>query len=593
MSTKRDEEMEYKSAVAPESITLQEDSIVFARASMLPVTIRGTGLPGMAVRNWDRLTWNAFYGHLPEAYSIVIRCEPPVVMQNSLRARRSIYEGALTVLAQKTGRNPSMAERERSAEMDQAESNIGRGKQIYRAFLMAAIYCARGREDDAELLRRQIETNLQTWGLMPQRFYHVADLSLQHLQPGGALYPEKETPYLFQEEALGMLPRPSCSKMPVDDALWIGKHYNAGHDVFFSYKTGLTTQPIPTSLTMILGGVGEGKTCLMRTIMAQRLLMGRTVVSIDPEGENNRLCESLGGTVVPAGIPRDSETCLMHPLSSTLDVDDERYAAGIFENAKFILKLLHGEGPITAAIENIIGMAIQRLWKNKHGPISFGDLLDTIGTMDSPETGLVIPFIQPYAQGGIYAGYFDRPKTLLKPDFEPGKWINFDLSEMADGTNKDIMLVLLAMFLRDAVTIGKNPMDIFFDEGWLLLRTPAFRNLIDELGRRARKRDVGVTMATHLPSDFMEEGTSLNLATTTFIGRMNPKEANPFLLAMGIPPSDAEKFADQITNLEPHVFMAVPAGNTATPFRVRVIIPPTWLQMFDRYKKMPKVTNAA
>ena len=264
----------------------------------------------------------------------------------------------------------------------------------------------------------------------------------------------------------------------------------------------------------------------------------------------------------------------------------------IFENAKFILKLLHGAAPITATIENIIGMAIQALWQKRHGPISFGDLMDTIGTMDSPVTELVIPFIQPYAEGGIYAGFFDRPTTLLKHDFEPGQWINFDLSEMAEGTNKDIMVVLLAMFLRDAVTIGKNPMDIFIDEGWLLLRTPAFRNLVDELGRRARKRDVGVTMSTHLPSDFMGQGTSLNLSTTTFMGRMNTMEAEPFLLAMGFAPSNAKRYADQINDLEPHVFMAIPAGNTTTPFRVQVIIPPTWLKMFDLYKKVPKGIDA-
>jgi len=53
--------------------------------------------------------------------------------------------------------------------------------------------------------------------------------------------------------------------------------------------------------------------------MLQRLLQGRTVISIDTEGENNKLCEAVGGRVVPAGIPEDTETCLIQQVASALD----------------------------------------------------------------------------------------------------------------------------------------------------------------------------------------------------------------------------------------------------------------------------------
>jgi len=106
---------------------------------------------------------------------------------------------------------------------------------------------------------------------------------------------------------------------------------------------------------------------------------------------------------------------------------------------------------------------------------------------------------------------------------------------MQEGSkSKTIVYVMLAAFLRDAVTIGRNPMDIFIDEGWVLLRSKVFRDMLDELGRRARKRDVAVVLTTHLPSDFLQHGTSLNLATNSFIGRMEKSQAFEYLGALGI-----------------------------------------------------------
>ena len=88
--------------------------------------------------------------------------------------------------------------------------------------------------------------------------------------------------------------------------------------MFFSFKEGLDPEapPPPHALTLILGEMGSGKTSLMRLILLQRLLQGRTAVSLDPEGENNRLCAALGGRVIPAGVPDDPETCLVHPLQA-------------------------------------------------------------------------------------------------------------------------------------------------------------------------------------------------------------------------------------------------------------------------------------
>jgi hypothetical protein len=581
---------DYQRIVAPESINLEpNDYVILARGAFLPLTVIGGGIPGSKERIWTRISAETFLGMLPVAYSFLFRVETPQEAKAKFTANRTIYEGILSAAAQKLGRTPSLHEQAQVDRMQIAETRVTEGDALYKACLLLAIYCANDQVEVGEQQRRYLEGRLRQIGLQPQRFYYEPIKALRHLQPGGLAFPAKDPPVLFENEVLALIPKLSCPKFPAGDAVWIGRHLREGTEVFYSFKYGLTSQPIPTSLITILGAPGEGKTYLMRSILMQRLLMGRTVVTIDPEGENNRLCQALGGTVIPANVPEDLNTCLMHPLEGTLLPGNAGYPSQVLENLLFVLKVVHGESAITPGIENLLGMAIMKIWEDRREAISFSDLVEKCATISSPDVSIAISLLQPYAQGGINSGYFDRPNALLNPDFEAGTWINFDLSQMQEGSkSKTIVYVMLAAFLRDAVTIGRNPMDIFIDEGWVLLRSKVFRDMLDELGRRARKRDVAVVLTTHLPSDFLQHGTSLNLATNSFIGRMEKSQAFEYLGALGIPPEKADETATIISNLSPYHFIAVPAGFSTLPFPVRVLIPSTWLTIFDKYKR----TNA-
>ena len=112
------------------------------------------------------------------------------------------------------------------------------------------------------------------------------------LQPGGNLFlGNLVQPRMLYEGFQHFLPLPSRRVIPVEDAVWIGIHSRDGRDVHFSYAAGLdpVTPPPPHSLTLILGEMGSGKTTLLRWILLQRLMQGRTILSIDPECKNNAL----------------------------------------------------------------------------------------------------------------------------------------------------------------------------------------------------------------------------------------------------------------------------------------------------------------
>ena len=132
------------------------------------------------------------------------------------------------------------------------------------------------------------------------------------------------------------------------------------------------------------------------------------------------------------------------------------------------------------------------------------------------------------------------------------------------------------------VTVGARPLDVYIDEGWRLLRGGAFTDLLDELGRRARKRGVGVTLTTHLPGDLVQRSTSLGLASTAFIGRLGPEEAYGFFRSLGAAEGEARSRAEQVARLPPRVFLAAPAGGRGAAFPVQVTIPASWLALWEQ-----------
>src|SRR5690606_14799224 len=138
------------------------------------------------------------------------------------------------------------------------------------------------------------------------------------------------------------MPAPSRQVLPVEDSVWIGTHARVGRDVHFSFTKGLDPAVPPPShaTTLFLCEPGAGKTSLLRWIKLQRLLQGRTVISIDPEGENNKLCEALGGKVVPAGIPEDKDTCLIHPLQGETPAE-------MLLAVRFLMAALAGESVLS------------------------------------------------------------------------------------------------------------------------------------------------------------------------------------------------------------------------------------------------------
>lgn len=564
----------YLTAVAPQAVEVQDDHLLFPRAGLFPLSVRGQGLPGMPERPWNRLTPGDFFNGFPTVFSLALQREAPDLLKRNLRARRTLFEGFLLALAEKTGRRPSLAEQAADTALDATESALAMGKPAFRVSLLAGLFAARGREKEAEIARRALEAGLRAKGFIPQRLVYIAERALHHFQPGGELFPGLDEPILLLEEAVRLMPNPTRQVCPAPDAVWLGSHAREGRDVYFSFRHGFdpSAPPTPHAMTLILGEMGSGKTSLMRLLMLQRLLQGRTVISLDPEGENNRLCLALGGRVIPAGVPADPETCLLHPLQAETPAE-------MLLAARFLFTALAGDHALTPGAQAALHEAVKAQWVHTPGAFQLIDLLNALTATQNPDAFTPIALLRPYAAGGLWEGFFDRTHALLSPDFPPRQWWNFDLSGLRE-ENKAMVYAVLAWFLYHAVTVGKKPMDVFVDEGWRLLRSGMFADFLDELGRRARKRGSSVTLVTHLPGDLAKGTNSLSLASTAFVGRLGPEEAFGYFRSLGVAEGEAQRHAATVSRLPPRLFLAAPAGGRGALFPVMVTIPPLWLEFW-------------
>ena len=74
---------QFTASLASEAVEVLEDHLLFPGGYLLPLSARGTGVPGMADRPWSRLSADVFYPNLPVLYSLAMRREPPDVLFTS------------------------------------------------------------------------------------------------------------------------------------------------------------------------------------------------------------------------------------------------------------------------------------------------------------------------------------------------------------------------------------------------------------------------------------------------------------------------------------------------------------------------------
>ncbi|GAA3744682.1 VirB4 family type IV secretion system protein [Salinactinospora qingdaonensis] len=262
---------------------------------------------------------------------------------------------------------------------------------------------------------------------------------------------------------------------------------------------------LDTYNTVVLARSGAGKSYFCKLDLLRSLYTGVTAAVIDPEDEYTRLTEAVGGTTLRLGAPGVH----LNPLDLALDAGATRDA--LSRRALFLHTLLAVMlgGPLSARQRAALDQAVITTYRNagitadertwsRPAPL-LGDLAATLGAADDEHARDLALQLAPYVSGS-YRELFAAP-TSRRPTGHLVSWSLREIPEELKGVGT--LLALDGIWRGVAEAAPDHPRMVLVDEGWLLMSTPEGARFLYRLAKAARKRWVGLTVATQDAADVL------------------------------------------------------------------------------------------
>lgn len=284
--------------------------------------------------------------------------------------------------------------------------------------------------------------------------------------------------------------------------------------------------------SIILGASGSGKSYAAKLEMLRALMDGMPVMVVDPDAECERLCAETGGQFITIG-PASPDRINVLDFSHMADGEEDHLTAKIHSVIRLIGSMMNpsGEGyGLNAEQVEILDRLLREIyaeWGYTQDPRTqaqatkermpiFSDVRARLERFvrehehDPRKAQLmseVVAAIGPYCTGGAYGGLFDQHTTVeLRAQF-----VVFNIKPLTQA--RDDHLLTLGMhsvleFIYNAVMNKRVVLSgvrrlLFVDEAHVMMRSPESASFLEDLARRARKCNVGLTVLTQAPEDFV------------------------------------------------------------------------------------------
>ena len=235
---------------------------------------------------------------------------------------------------------------------------------------------------------------------------------------------------------------------------------------------------------------GAGKSYTTKVEILRQLMQGTSVIVIDPEREYKRLTESVNGTYIKLSA-RSKEKINPFDLAST--VRRKHDLAEHIQDLTGVIDLM-ADGLSKREKAALDKALIEVYDKAKADAPLLEDLyaeLHNLGQMQLCER------LEKYISGSL-GGVFNAPTNIKLQN----RLIVFDIKDTADDL-KQIMMFIVANFIKNQVKARPEKRLLIIDEGWMLLEHEASAQFVTGLVRRARKYYLGVSLISQQGNDFL------------------------------------------------------------------------------------------
>jgi len=256
---------------------------------------------------------------------------------------------------------------------------------------------------------------------------------------------------------------------------------------------------------VIFAKSGAGKSYAVKLEILRSMMLGTSVIVIDPENEYRYLAEAVGGSFIKIALTSPSH---INPFDLPQD-EEENMDEILRANAANLLglfKLMLGN--ITPEEESILEKAIKEAYalrditektsvkglRSRTVPL-LTDFYEVLRNMKGAQD--IVMRMEKYTEG-IFSGFLNNPTNVNMDN----QLVVFNLRDLEDEL-RPIAMYLVLHFIWNKVRSRLKKRLIVVDEAWWMMQYEEAARFMFSIAKRVRKYYGGLTTITQDVSDFM------------------------------------------------------------------------------------------
>lgn len=307
---------------------------------------------------------------------------------------------------------------------------------------------------------------------------------------------------------------------------------------------------------------GAGKSYFVKLEILRSMMLGTSVIVIDPENEYKHLCQTVGGRFVQISL---GSKVHINPFELP-DIPEDERPEDVFRNTiASLLGLMHVMlGSISPDEDTIMERAIREAYavrditesmdfsRIQHQDFpTMTNLKQILASMEGGESLSIR--LEKYTEG-IFANFLDQP-TNVEID---NQMIVFNIRDLEEEL-RPIAMYLVLQFIWNEMRKNVKRRLVVVDEAWIMMQNDDAASFIFGIAKRCRKYYTGLTTITQDISDFMSSRYGKPIVTNSSLQlllRQSPASVD--LLKETFYLTDHEKFLLLESGIGEGIFFAGP-----------------------------------
>jgi conjugal transfer ATP-binding protein TraC len=311
---------------------------------------------------------------------------------------------------------------------------------------------------------------------------------------------------------------------------------------------------------VIFAKSGAGKSYAVKLEVLRSLMLGTSVVIIDPENEYRYLCETVGGTFIKISL--DSHYHL-NPFDLPKVGEDEDPEGVLRNTIANLIGLLHIMlGSVTPEEDSILDKAIRETYAVRDitpqsnfkafAASSFptmSDLYEVLRNMEGADS--LAMRLEKYTEG-IFSGFMNNSTNVNIGS----QIVVFNIRDLEEELRPVAMYVVLQFIWNEMRSELKRRMAVV-DEAWVMMQHEDAASFMFGIAKRCRKYYTGLTTITQDINDFMASRYGKPIVTNSSIQlllKQSPAAIDTIVETFYL--TDQEKFLLLESNVGEGIFFA-------------------------------------